>query len=112
MTWVSKLKTKTKIKWLIKADDDVAINAELLAEKLTALKPFDQIYCHIRWFAQPNRKEGSKWKVGKNKWPEPNYPMYCHGPCYMMTPLIAEKLLKNHQDFGGGQFKRFEDLYP
>ena len=50
-------------------------------------------------------------KVGKNKWPEPNYPMYCHGPCYMMTPLIAEKLLKNHQDFGGGQFKRFEDLY-
>ena len=50
-----------KIKWLIKADDDVAINAELLAEKLTDLKPFDQIYCHIRWFAQPNRKEGSKW---------------------------------------------------
>ena len=50
-------------------------------------------------------------KVGKNKWPEPNYPMYCHGPCYMMTPLIAEKLLKNHQDSGEGQFKRFEDLY-
>ena len=50
------------ISWLIKADDDIAINAELLAENLLTLNPSeDQIYCHVRWFPAPNRKGGSKW---------------------------------------------------
>ena len=55
--------TKTlDISWLIKADDDIAINAELLAENLLTLNPSeDQIYCHVRWFPAPNRKGGSKW---------------------------------------------------
>ena len=64
MTWVSKLKTKKnlQISWLIKADDDIAINAQLLQEKLFQLKEnADQIFCHIRWFPAPNRKVGSKW---------------------------------------------------
>ena len=46
-----------------------------------------------------------------SRWPAPTYPMYCHGPCYMMTPRIAEQLLENHRNYGWGQFKRFEDLY-
>ena len=50
------------ISWLIKADDDIAINSELLAENLLTLNPSeDQIYCHVRWFPAPNRKGGSKW---------------------------------------------------
>ena len=64
MTWASQLKTKKNldISWLIKADDDIAINAQLLAENLLTLNPSqDQIYCHVRWFPAPNRKGGSKW---------------------------------------------------
>ena len=75
--WLLKIKNKLKsgiefekffftnildISWLIKADDDIAINAELLAENLLTLNPSeDQIYCHVRWFPAPNRKGGSKW---------------------------------------------------
>ena len=67
MTWAWKLKTKKNIdiSWLIKADDDIAINAELLAEEIDRIKPdvagADQIHCHVRWFPAPNRKIGSKW---------------------------------------------------
>ncbi len=68
MTWISRLKTKKnlQISWLIKADDDIAINAELLAEKLIDFETYqdlDHIYCHVRWDPAPNRKIGSKWHV-------------------------------------------------
>ena len=63
-TWIEE---KIKIdllqtKWILKADDDIAINFDLLLNELKELEPpKHQFQCHIRYNAWPNRNPVSKW---------------------------------------------------
>ena len=58
--WVSLLNKTSKLKWIIKLDDDVILNVQRLDELMKTTQP-DEIYCKVKSGAKPMRSKTRKW---------------------------------------------------
>lgn len=82
-------------KLIVKADDDVLINVFNLVEYISK-NEFRQnfLYCEIYYEGLTRRETLNKWYVKRNVYPFDNYPTYCSGMAYLMSPDVARKLYK------------------
>lgn len=111
--WVLKAyENSSKLKWIMKMDDDVLLN---IPELKTVLKTHEEdldkeaIICRVIR-ATPVRKPNSKWYTPWYLYPEIKYPHYCYGPMYILSvPAIRTLTKLFEQDFQ--HFLWLEDVY-
>lgn len=86
-----------KIRHVLKVDDDVYVNTDALLRVLKDLpeeKDRQVIYGVIHHNVEPQRDDGSKWKISFDEWPWESYPPYFSGgsvliPGRTIGPLLA-----------------------
>ncbi len=67
--------------YILRADDDVVVNIELLLEKM---KTFKSGITSIVWMrAKPNRVNGNKWYIPQSVYSNKTYPKYANGASYV-----------------------------
>ena len=74
-------------KYLMKVDDDVNVNINLLIndlhEKYSDAKM--SFLCHINFYGSAIRNVNSKYFVAKSSFNSDKFPIYCDGPAYLLT---------------------------
>ena len=82
--------------YIIKADDDTAVNIFRLITGLAAgqLTFMNTIYCSIYGHMHPRRDKNDKWYVSWDEYPEEVYPPYCEGYAYILDPNLVPKLVE------------------
>ncbi|XP_041477656.1 uncharacterized protein LOC121425604 [Lytechinus variegatus] len=85
--------TCPKAKFVMKVDDDVAVNVVDLMAYLKTVNASDALIGGILTKgAAPYRNSRKKWYVPEDVYPEPTYPPYPQGKSYIMTMDVAMKL--------------------
>ncbi|RZB41660.1 Galactosyl T domain containing protein, partial [Asbolus verrucosus] len=80
-------------KYLMKIDDDVFLNIDLVMEMLLQRKSAtDVLVGKIINDTGPFRETGNKWYVPYEWYPEAKYPDYLCGPTYLMSADVVRKL--------------------
>jgi hypothetical protein len=99
--------------FVIKLDDDVFVNLNLLIRRLLTHKELNSnignfTYCNMITKARPVRNKKSKWGVDSNIYSFDFYPPYCEGFAYI-TNIDTLKLIKEQSEV----IPRFwiDDLY-
>ncbi|XP_046573948.1 beta-1,3-galactosyltransferase 5-like [Haliotis rubra] len=96
-------------KLIVKADDDVLINVFNLVEYISKTD-FRQhfLYCELYYDGLTRREKLSKWYVKRRDYPFDNYPTYCSGMAYLMSPDVARELYKASENT---RFYWVDDVY-
>ncbi len=79
-------------KFLLKTDDDSFNHPKRFIDYLRHVKQerFVGGYCFT---IQPDRRQGSKYYVPKDIYPDAYYPTYCTGPGYILSQKAAKEIL-------------------
>jgi len=98
--WV--LKMCSNVFYVIKLDDDVFVNVNLLLNHLLTHKELNPkvehfTYCNLITNAKPIREKKSKWNVNSKAYPFEVYPPYCEGFAYI-TNINTLKLMKQQSE--------------
>lgn len=82
-----------KAKFVMKVDDDVAVNVVNLTAYLKTLNASeDFIGGIVTKGAAPYRNANKKWFVPEDVYPDPTYPPYPQGKSYIMTMNVAREI--------------------
>ncbi|XP_019464792.1 PREDICTED: hydroxyproline O-galactosyltransferase GALT3 [Lupinus angustifolius] len=84
-------------KYIMKTDDDAFVRID---EVLSILKekPSDGLYYGlIASKSSPQRDKDSKWYISEKEWPHDTYPLWAHGPGYIISRDIAKFIVHGHQ---------------
>lgn len=82
-----------KAKFVMKVDDDVAVNVVNLTAYLKTLNASeDFIGGIVTKGAAPYRNANKKWYVPEDVYPDPTYPPYPQGKSYIMTMNVAREI--------------------
>ncbi|CAL4122268.1 unnamed protein product, partial [Meganyctiphanes norvegica] len=97
LRWVSH--NCPQAKYVVKADDDAFINILSLQDlmhrtfgKYLAI-PHNTLACHVLPVGTSPKRTG-KWAVTKDDYPWDEYPSYCAGLAYLLTPRLAGHLVR------------------
>jgi hypothetical protein len=95
----------TNAKYIIKIDDDLALNSKNLIEFFqinneTVNKKSNSFFCHVCLKGEPHRNPKSKWHASYEEYNgklygkdyQNLYPTFCYGPAYIMTPDLISQL--------------------
>lgn len=85
------------VKFIIKLDDDIAVNIYKLIAILRRNSLKNSMLGYVLNGMKPDRGN-SKWKVSVNEWPNEFYPKFLSGWLYVTTPNVATKLLDAVRD--------------
>lgn len=97
-----------KAKYVMKTDDDVYVNTELLPHLIKAA-PDNKFFGGHCWGASsPNRDTNSKWYVSFQQYSHPTLPAMCSGTGYIMSSDIVKGAVKLSANI---PFFHLEDVY-
>lgn len=97
-----------KAKYVMKTDDDVYVNTELLPHLIKAA-PDNKFFGGHCWGASsPNRDTNSKWYVSFQQYSHPTLPAMCSGTGYIMSSDIVKGIVKLSANI---PFFHLEDVY-
>ncbi|XP_054166012.1 beta-1,3-galactosyltransferase 1-like [Oppia nitens] len=90
LRWICKNCPKHQL--ILKVDDDVVVNIEILLQNLNK---FDKtaIYGSVLRHIGPQRNIGHKWFISQSVYPSNQLPSYMNGPAYIMTYSAVISLL-------------------
>ena len=101
------------VPFVLKTDDDVFINMFSLLRRLFHVlqtpprdkestqsaktiyglqKPTKHFNCHVWSFMKVRRVQKSKWYMSTEEWRAEEFPNYCSGAFYLMTPDVSSRL--------------------
>ena len=83
------------VKFVIKADDDTLINVRNLHRFMTSPARLEQprtFYCYV--FRNNSVGRTGKYAVSKHQLPQNTFPVYCNGPCWLVTNDVISSLYK------------------
>ena len=97
-------------RFFAKVDDDIAVNALKLVERLKTKISEKLLVCSLRYAAKKAHrgKKVSKWVVTREEYPNDNFPVNCSGWAYAMTPDVVVQLLRASLSI---RFVWLEDVY-
>ena len=86
-------------KYVVKIDDDIALNSVHLIEYFNSNPTFNRtFFCDVYYGGFPHKDKSSKWYVRdeeyENVYNRTDYPTFCLGPAYIMTADLVEQLYK------------------
>ena len=85
----------SNLKYLMKADDDVFVNLNLLLPLLhNFAKSEASLLCHVFQNAPPDRNKNSKYYTPIEEYPERFFPTYCSGVAYIIKSNVVAELHK------------------
>ena len=95
LLWIHKYCPGAKM--IIKADDDTFLNVAQLMKfindiyigRQTGHLPTHFLYCSVFKNQGPRRDKSDKWYVPISEYPDKDYPPYCEGFAYIMSPDLA-----------------------
>ena len=95
LLWIHKYCPGAKM--IIKADDDTFLNVAQLMKFInniyinsqTGDLPTHFLYCSVLKNHKPRRYKNDKWYVPISEYPDKDYPPYCEGFAYIMSPDLA-----------------------
>ena len=87
------------VKYVLKCDDDVMVNIELLIANLGSFST--GFNGELFQLARPHRWPTSKWYFPYNYYPDEFYPNYLNGPAYMMAGPIIKPLISGLDNYSG-----------
>lgn len=91
-----------KVKVIAKIDDDIMLNVYNLAQFVRRnVDLTHSFYCFVMERKRPFRLLGTKWHVSEKEYPFKEYPTFCKGFGYLMSPEVARTL------YAASRFKRF-----
>ncbi|XP_046353167.2 beta-1,3-galactosyltransferase 5-like [Haliotis rufescens] len=91
-----------KVKVIAKIDDDIMLNVYNLAQFVRRNVDLTRsFYCFVMERKRPFRLLGTKWHVSEKEYPFKEYPTFCKGFGYLMSPEVARTL------YAASRFKRF-----
>ena len=96
LRWVSR--KCPQLKYILKTDDDIILNVDLLNRTL------DQFESGIHGFGREIEKPirtNSKNAIPINYYPNDTYPKYIHGPAYLLSTDVIDKLLNTIDSYTG-----------
>lgn len=93
-------------KYVMKTDDDSFVRVDEVIASVERVKVSKGLlYGLIDSDSKPQRNRDSKWYISPEEWPEETYPPWAHGPGYVVSGDIANKIYKRHKS---GQLKMFK----
>ncbi|XP_069738503.1 beta-1,3-galactosyltransferase 2-like [Phaenicophaeus curvirostris] len=78
--------------YVVKADQDVFLNLDFLAERFLLPPKKNFMTGFIYRGTGPIRRKSSKWYVPRELYPNATYPPYCGGPGYVLSADLAAKV--------------------
>jgi hypothetical protein len=89
----------SRVKYILKVDDDMIVDVFLLWRHLKKLDEFNliekkAILCNVWIKMKVMRKKNSKWYVSPNEFKENYYGKYCSGSAYLITKDLAIDMYK------------------
>lgn len=106
LKWFSKMCSSTK--YVMKTDDDVYVNLELIP-KMTHSLPKNNFLGGFCWgVSEPNRQSESKWYVPYHTFTGSAFPPMCSGTGYIMSNDFPKKILSISKNI---PFFHLEDVY-
>ena len=90
MKWVSD--NCDKVKFVLKVDDDMFINMQLLVDFCETRTFTNSIIGHIAKKWKPHRDAKSKWFVSQSVFNGTVFPNFATGPCYMFSGDVSKPL--------------------
>ncbi|KAK7291736.1 hypothetical protein RIF29_07113 [Crotalaria pallida] len=85
-------------KYIMKTDDDAFLRIDEVLSILKG-KPSDGVYHGlIASKSSPQRDKDSKWYISEKEWPHDTYPLWAHGPGYIISRDIAKFIVQGHQE--------------
>jgi hypothetical protein len=112
------LKTLTAFQWVeqhcgsahfvMKTDDDMYVNTNLLPILLTAVPREDFVGGFCWGTSPPHRDVHSKWYVSRASYPQSHFPPMCSGTGYIMSRDVVAKVLEASRNI---PFFYLEDVY-
>ena len=107
LRWVKELCENAK--YLLKTDDDVIINTNIILNKLQAIPSMSTgIYCSVDRRSQPHRNPHSQYYTTRKEYPGRIYPDFCKGFAYLVSTQWVPKL---YQATETERFLWLDDLY-
>jgi len=106
--WVSEY--CSKVKYVLKVDDDVLVNSYSLLNYLDNLKleTNNNLLCYFHVNSPVQRELNSKFYVSYSELNKTFYPKYCDGPAYMFQGNLAKMLYETSLHT---KYFKFEDVY-
>ncbi|XP_070178796.1 uncharacterized protein [Littorina saxatilis] len=104
--WVSR--QCGEVSYVMKTDDDMWVNTELIPALLTATPRKDFMGGFCWGNSSPNRDTQSKWYVPLRSFRHPSFPPMCSGTGYIMSGDVARKVVAASEDI---PFFHLEDVY-
>ena len=93
LRWVKEFCSNAK--YLLKTDDDVIININIILNKLQTIPSVPTgIYCSVYHKYPANRDRLNKWYTTTNEYPGKIYPNFCQGFAYFVSTQWVPKLYK------------------
>ncbi|XP_047166257.1 hydroxyproline O-galactosyltransferase GALT3 isoform X1 [Vigna umbellata] len=85
-------------KYIMKTDDDAFVRIDEVLSSLKEKPSKGLLYGLISSKSSPQRDEGSKWYISEEEWPHDTYPLWAHGPGYVISRDIAKFVVNGHQE--------------
>ena len=99
----------SNLKYLMKADDDVFVNLNLLLASLhNFAKSNASLLCHVFQNAPPDRNKNSKYYTSVEEYPKRFFPTYCSGVAYIIKSNVVAEL---HKASLQAQYLTMEDVF-
>ena len=96
-------------KWIMKVDDDVYVNMNLLTEVTRKKANTDTVLCKRIFMATAKRSSGlQKFFLTVEEYPYYFFPPYCSGPMYIMSQSVAKYIVHVSPE---RPFLKLEDVY-
>lgn len=92
LKWVSN--NCNKVKYVLKTDDDIYVNAPALFQRLETFNDTIAIYGQLAHRWRPIRYKKSKWYVPFRNYPWAHYPDFVAGPAYFLTGSAVPRLFR------------------
>lgn len=97
LRWIDRKCPKTK--YILKTDDDVLVNINLLVDKLDSFET--GFSGQLLRYVGPQRVETDKWFIPPKYYPQTYFPNYMNGPAYVMAGPIVKQLVKTIDNYFG-----------
>jgi len=98
----------SKAKYVMKTDDDMYINTEMLPYIIEAIPSKRFIGGHCWGASSPHRERSSKWYVSFQQYTHPTFPSMCSGTGYIMSRDLVDGIVELSPNI---PFFHLEDVY-
>ncbi|XP_064644367.1 beta-1,3-galactosyltransferase 5-like [Lineus longissimus] len=87
----------TSARFVLKADDDMLINPDVLLSRLRHYQPkFDKFFlCAVRKGIKAVRSDDYRWHISEKEYSDTFYPTHCSGTAYAFSTSAVDVLLNN-----------------